>query len=359
MDYSELFVHSTSSRRAPERNAEDFVVSENEETKKHLDYLDGWRGFAIAIVIFGHFWGDRHLWSGMSTFGVQYFFALSGRLMAEILFVRKVPLALFFVRRGSRIYPALLAYVIVISIAAAGTAYAHGIVAALSALTFTINYGMIFGHQVALLDHIWSLCVEEHAYIVLAGVALLHRHGRVSAGPIIALLSCAAITSGAIGHYVFGQPILDTIWRSDVAAAGIFLAGWAWLHYRRRKVSSWFPIAALVLAVACRLTSEYIVMFGVSPFLLAVAVATVDQAPDFLKSKILSSTILRKLGALSYSLYLWQQPFYKLHHDGQSSLTILLPLAFLLALLSYNLIEQPARSMINRYYDRHARQAIA
>ncbi|MBB6484382.1 acyltransferase family protein [Rhizobium lusitanum] len=64
----------------------------------HIPALDGWRGLAILIVLTGHFGGDTVL-PGLASAGVDLFFVLSGRLMAEILFVRKIPLRLFFFRR--------------------------------------------------------------------------------------------------------------------------------------------------------------------------------------------------------------------------------------------------------------------
>ena len=60
--------------------------------------------------------GEQHRFvtkSGINLgrFGVELFFVLSGRLMAEILFVQKMPLD-FFLRRFSRVYPALFVFVL-------------------------------------------------------------------------------------------------------------------------------------------------------------------------------------------------------------------------------------------------------
>jgi len=74
----------------------------------HIPALDGWRGLAILIVLTGHFGGYRVL-PDLAPTGVNLFFVLSGRLMAEILFVRKTPLGPFFFHRFSRVYPGLLA----------------------------------------------------------------------------------------------------------------------------------------------------------------------------------------------------------------------------------------------------------
>ena len=42
--------------------------------------------------------------------GVELFFVLSGRLMAEILFVRRFPIPAFFRRRIARVWPALFLF---------------------------------------------------------------------------------------------------------------------------------------------------------------------------------------------------------------------------------------------------------
>ncbi len=84
----------------------------------HLDYLDGWRGLAILLVLQGHFMVIPGWHSG--RMGVDVFFCLSGLLMSRLLFQRRVPLGTFYKRRLSRILPAFLLYLgIVFTIAAA------------------------------------------------------------------------------------------------------------------------------------------------------------------------------------------------------------------------------------------------
>ena len=48
-----------------------------------------------------------------------------------------------------------------------------------------------------------------------------------------------------------------------------------------------------------------------------------------------------EIGAISFSLYLWQQPFYELHERGQGLWT--LGAAILLGVASFHVVEQPAR----------------
>ena len=68
------------------------------------------------------------------------------------------------------------------------------------------------------------------------------------------------------------------------------------------------------------------------------------------------------LGTVSYSLYLWQQPFYFLS-EGQMNVVLALAAVFAAAILSYFLVERPARSWLNIHWGsgraRLAAQAIA
>ena len=317
-----------------------------EETRRHLDYLDGWRGLAIATVLLGHFWLDA-VRPGISVLGVDFFFVLSGRLMAEILFVREAQLPTFFARRFSRVYPGIFCFVAVVSLAFLATDYAHGPLAAISALTFTLNYAMIYTHPVALLDHLWSLCVEEHGYIILAGVALLARR-RLWNPPLTMLaLGGFALANGILRIAVLEQPYFDVFWRSDVQVAPIFISAGLFLLLREHRVSPWVAPLALALGIAAKLSGGHVAIhFGFGTLLLALAVTTLDSAQPALR-RVFQAVPLRFLGLWSYSIYLWQQPFYKLAQDSVVSLPLALGAAFAAGLASFY-VERPARGWLNR-----------
>lgn len=328
----------------------------HEETGKHLDYLDGWRGIAVIFVIVGHFWLDDFK-PGVSTFGVDLFFVLSGRLMSEILFVKRAELPTFFFRRFSRIYPALFAFVVITTLAFQGTEISHGPVAALLALTFTLNYAMVYTHPVALLDHLWSLCVEEHAYILLAGVAFLSRRRLFPVGALIIAVGTAAMLNGIV-RTELGASVLDTHWRSDVSVAGIFIAGGLWLLLRKRQAPWWVSPLALVIAVAAKGAPFQVLSFGLSTIMLAVSITTIDSAAPVFR-KILSAKVLTYAGLWSFSLYLWQQPFYKLYREGVAPTPLLLLAAVATALASFYLVEKPSRRALNRLFQGRAAKLAA
>ena len=316
-----------------------------EETGRHLQFLDGWRGVAIITVLLGHFGADEYIWSGVSTFGVALFFALSGRLMGEILFVRNTPLQTFFVRRFSRVYPGLLVFVIAVTLAFAGTAYSHGILAAILAVSFTINYSMVYFHPVGLLDHLWSLCVEEHGYVLLAALAFLVRRRSYPVVAVIAGIGILAMVNGIVRIGYLHQIPLIVHWRTDVSIAGLFLAAALWVLLRSVKIHGLASPLAFLLALGCGV-SDLAVVNGLAPVFLAVSVVTVDHVYPVVRL-MLSGAIITRIGLWSYSIYLWQQPFYKLHRDGVAPAWVLLLGASVCALGSFYGVEQPARRWLN------------
>jgi peptidoglycan/LPS O-acetylase OafA/YrhL len=112
----------------------------------------------------------------------------------------------------------------------------------------------------------------------------------------------------------------------------------------------WIAPIALAAAICLKLWGQSALLsFGIGTVLLALAVATIDCAVAAMKS-FLQITILRYLGLLSYSLYLWQQPFYKLLRDDVGPVLVLLGGAMLAGTISFYFIEKPARRYINRFW---------
>ncbi len=324
-----------------------------DQTSHRILYLDGWRGTAILSVLVGHFWLDASI-PGLSTLGVDLFFVLSGRLMAEILFVKQVPLPKFFVRRFSRVYPALLVFVLLAGIGFAATPYGFGLLAAGSALTFTLNYAVIYFHPTGVLDHLWSLSVEEHGYLVLAVLAFLVGRKFAWGTGLLFVIGAGAIANGLIQHQITGDWFVDVSWRSDVQIAPLFLGGAFFLLSRNAAWLQWpwlSPIC-LVAGLAAKLSGAPVwVDFGVGSVLLAIAVATMDFAPAAFK-RLFEGGVLRQIGLWSFSLYLWQQPFYQMAEAGLAGSIAMASGAVLLGLVSFYAVEGPARVFINTFRER-------
>jgi len=102
------------------------------------------------------------------------------------------------------------------------------------------------------------------------------------------------------------------------------------------------PLACVyALSVQC---AGFNLAFGVTLGNLGIAMAIHRCVlhPNFPVGRVLEWRPLVFIGALSYSLYLWQQPFVNRHADSiVNAFPFHILFAFGAALLSYYLVEQP------------------
>lgn len=147
--------------------------------KKRVVVLDGWRGLAVGFVILGHFFPLPGL--EIARLGVEFFFLLSGRLMAQILIFEHARLPNFYWRRFSRVMPGLVVFLIVVFIVSLSGLFSPSKLEYISVLTMWSNYLFTFTGREPVFGHTWSLSIEEHSYILLGILAfLLHRSVRAS-----------------------------------------------------------------------------------------------------------------------------------------------------------------------------------
>ena len=331
------------------------------ETEHRIPVLDGWRGLAILGVLIDHFLGAQGI--NLGRFGVELFFVLSGRLMADILFVRRTPLRVFFPRRFSRVYPALFCFAtIMFAVAQLFKPFDIAPSVYLAALCFTMNYTAIFWEVTPAIDHLWSLAVEEHCYMLLGALAALGRwQPRLPVVPIILLLVGLAILDGLYQTYVWRLHYHNAFWKTDVRGASILISVAVYLSWQARAIRPawltqpmtpvWFALAGVALNFNILPDP---VKYSLGTLCLAVAVTTLEQVPRPVAA-VLRSRFLTLLGVGSYSLYLWQQPF-SLIPDPALKYASFVAIAALAA-LSYGLVEQPARKALNRWLTPHLHPA--
>lgn len=308
-------------------------------------HLDGWRGLAIAAVLVGHFMPMPNL--HLATLGVELFFVLSGLLMGEILFVRNFPLASFFYRRATRIAPALWVFLIVCWLALRHTDLTFGPVAGLLSATFLLNYAMVLTHPVGVLDHVWSLCVEEHSYILLGLLAFAVRRDRRKVLTVVGAGAVFSMLDGAVSYGLLGQDYFDVYWRTDAHLGSIFIAVFLRLVFEGRTVPAWFTPVGLVAGATLFLATAPPLGHTIGVVLLALAIVGLDTTYAPLR-KAFSLRPLTALGLCSYSVYLWQQPFYKAAQENPAWTLALAAAGLVIGVASYHLIEKPSREWLNR-----------
>jgi peptidoglycan/LPS O-acetylase OafA/YrhL len=187
------------------------------------------------------------------------------------------------------------------------------------------------------IGHLWSLNVEEHVYLVMSALTLIawKRKAVVLLG--LGLL-CFAIH---IAYLRLGAP-RDWELHTEVVAANILLAA-GYSLVRFEGVKPWMPLAAC--AVVPGLYTHYTPWWTQSmlaPMLLAFAVSHLAAIPASVR-RVLEWPALRRMGVWSFSIYLWQQPFFEAKMVPLAGIG----LAVATGLMSYYFLERPARTWLN------------
>jgi peptidoglycan/LPS O-acetylase OafA/YrhL len=326
--------------------------------------LDGLRAVSVLAVIVGHavdtyggpiFLGPaRHL----GNLGVRVFFLISGFLITTLLLREyaargRISLRNFYIRRTIRIWPAAYAFLAVVAVL-----YALDLVVATPrdfahAATFTMNY---YDAHTWVLNHLWSLAVEEQFYLVWPLLILLAGVRRLRAAALV-LVSGALVVRWLLWHADGGATGEQMTRRfeavADALAAGALLACCynAWMAngaYRAFVLSLFAPLTGLAL-----LGGSFLGYF-VAPELFYVYGQTLANAgilllinhsvasPGGLAGTLLNWRPLAFVGVISYSLYLWQNLF--LNPDRPywwATFPTNVGLTFAAGVLSYYLVEKP------------------
>ncbi len=288
--------------------------------------------------------------------GVDVFFVLSGMLMANILFVKKVPLSIFYKRRISRILPAFFIFISTISLLS--------LVLNLSSEHNNYVYNLFFIRSYypvspdlwntgIPIGHLWSLNVEEHCYILLSLLTLIPLVVK-RVHFIIIFLGCCSIMLQYL-YLKFPEVASENYsMRTEVAASFLMIsAGYFLIKHKFEKFIPWWaPIVTLFLAFLCysSYSPHWSAHWSLSPFLLAFTVNHLNLTPDFFKN-LLRFLPLRLLGIWSFSIYLWQQPFYYYGTKGGDAFLYAGPVLLIACVLtgaaSFYFIENPTRKYLN------------
>jgi len=304
-------------------------------------------------------------WLHASVFGdlgVRTFFVISGFLITTLLLSEyrkrgRISLRDFYIRRIYRIFPAFYVYLaILLAITALGW-----IELPANEVAFAATYTMDFHARPSTerawwLGHLWSLAVEEQFYLLWPLALSVLRPQRALWFAIGAIIAAPILRVMAFVLWPEIRPLTDQAFPFvfDSLATGCVLAlGREWLETSPTYVM-WIDSPAFwVLPLACIYAlsvdrAGFNLAFGVTLGNLGIAMAIhrCVRHPTFPVGRVLEWRPLVFIGALSYSLYLWQQPFVNRHADSiVNAFPFHLVFALGAALLSYYLVEQPVLAL--------------
>lgn len=332
-----------------------------------IESLDGLRALSILLVLLGHLSGTRgfaKLDLGIGDYahlGVVVFFVISGFLITTLLVHEhaahgRVSLSLFYARRSLRIFPASYTYLAAIAVLWwAGTIHLRA-ADMWCGITYTMNYLPERSWQVG---HLWSLSVEEQFYLLwpLTFAMLGPRKARIAAGVVIPGAMLARLASRL---FLVNTPLRDLEMFPMVAdslATGCLLAVLRdWLESRdwylrlfRRRYAVAMLAAILILNRFGDRTVVSVLGASIANVLIAIVIHRCVYCGAGAGHRLLNWRPLAFIGVLSYSLYLWQQPFLNRNSDyWVNAFPQNLCFAVCAALASYFLVERTLAGMRQR-----------
>jgi peptidoglycan/LPS O-acetylase OafA/YrhL len=371
--------------------------------------LDGLRALAVLAVLLYH---ADIAWAPGGFLGVEVFFVLSGYLITALLLTEwqdqgRIDLTAFWLRRARRLLPALC--ILLASVLAFAVLFLPEEVAslrgdALATAGYVLNWRLIFEQKPyfetvgrpPLLQHLWSLAVEEQFYVLWPLLFAAGMRGLRRGGMLFAVCTGAAAATLLMAQLY--QPDSDpsrVYYGTDTRTAG-FLAGaaLALIQMPVRRPSSPNPLshagrggdstpaptwrrrgpwdgrgAPTALVLDCfgltalgALAWQVVAVDEFQPrlyqgglaaiaILSTVVVASAGDERARLLPRLLGWGPLRWVGLRSYGIYLWHWPIFMVTRpqldislDGLPLLTLRIGTTLAVAELSYRYVELPIRS---------------
>jgi len=262
-----------------------------------LPTLDGLRAISISCVLAAHLVplgpAALRLNETAGAMGMSLFFALSGFLIVRAISCTTV--GAFVAKRLARILPLAYLYVAIVFLLFWQTGDQL-----LSELFFTLNCRQ--DQMIPQTEHLWSLCVEVHFYILITLLASVGRAYLVFIWPC-----CLAVTALRMAY---GVPIsILTHLRIDEILAGASLAlllggarANAMPQLRTRGALALWCAAAAAWVAASHPGSG--ALQYARPYGAALLMAATLALPRCGLARLLASGPFRYVAAISYALYI-------------------------------------------------------
>ncbi len=304
-------------------------------TKTYEPVLDGLRAISILFVVLRHLEFTTLI---SANLGVTIFFFISGLIITRLLLVEfnqnaKINITAFLCRRLLRLVPALLICVISTVIIATILKLAIDWKQVSAGLLYYMNYYSVFARDTGIgyvlpINHLWSLAVEEHYYLIYPVIfALLARNLKHFLAALMMTISIIFLwrlfnilvldftpkynyfaTESRIETILFGCALTVLAYHSTVESSLSskilnFCGSNTFVLVGSIFLLSTLFIPGELLRHSVRYTVQGILLFLVFAGLLF------SNKTDFFRN-LLSLTPLVFLGKISYSLYLYHLPVW-------------------------------------------------
>lgn len=336
---------------------------------KYRSEIDGLRALAVLPVILAH--AGIEIFSG-GFVGVDIFFVISGYLITTIIVDElekgDFTIVKFYERRARRILPAL--FVVMLTTTVGGyfllmpdeyKNLGQSLVAT-SLFSNNILLGITSGYwdlasEFKPLLHTWSLGVEEQYYILTPIVLMLAWKLNRKSIPLLLWM-------------IFATSLLFSIWFVDISPDWAFYI----LLTRAWELAIGGVAAIVVRSIPCisktNLVSNVLSSIGFAAILLSIftfsettpipsyplllpvlgaVLIIIFCQPKTIVYGILSHRWIVFTGLISYSLYLWHQPFfaflrvYVTERPSEIQFLALVPVIYFISYLTWRYIEAPFR----------------
>jgi peptidoglycan/LPS O-acetylase OafA/YrhL len=343
-----------------------------------LPHVQGLRAIAVILVVLYHFWPGRLSggYIGVDIFFVISGFLITGQLARELDKTGRIALPAFWAKRIRRLLPASITVLVFSTLATLFILPLSGLVDSLKeilASTFYFeNWSLALGsvdylasHDATLVQHYWSLSLEEQFYVfwplLLLGATWIgvkffaQRRWVPMVALVIVVSGLSLVASILYTHTNPAEAFFATFTRVWEFGAGAILA----LLPKLRPRGAWWPniigfagiIAILVTAYKYNQDTPFPGYYAIVPVLGAMAVIVSDRAKHWWDiGNVLGGRPQRFIGDISYSVYLWHWPLIIIAPfipgwglDGWNRIVLFLA-SFVLGWLTKRFIEDPART---------------
>lgn len=349
----------------------------------HLPALDAVRGIAACMVVWAHILGPLKL----GNMAVLIFFVLSGFLITWLLIrevetTQTVSIKGFYARRTLRIFPAFYVFWF---ICVAAALLRHAVVPwaeATSAFFYMGDYytAMHASHANQIMSITWSLGVEEKFYLIWPTVFVFWRNNLPKLLRVVLGAIAVIWTYRALAFFFFHLPPDYLLYAFDSRFADILVGCALALSLKEGKVEvllraadRWKVVPVLLaLGIGCLIFAEghlsagwsYVCLLAVSSVVVAALLLQMVFLGSLRGQKWLDHPVLRFLGGISYSLYLYHMlaivsvEYYLPNLHRRYAFPLMVVLAFALATLSYYCIEKPFLQLRKRFEKSKPKAAV-